>query len=104
MTTYPAGWEKLKNMLVQGLKWSLILVALMKKIFFVNVKEVSWNVPTKPLVTELFTLMELCPCGCLPGSGLHGVPSATSLLSQGKETPLRGAASSAGARLGAHLG
>lgn len=41
---------KVKNRLVQGQKWSLILVALMKCLLL-NVKEVALAVSTKPVVT-----------------------------------------------------
>lgn len=86
------------------LKWSLILVALMKKKFFFNVKEVALNMSAKTLVT----LRALCPVGALPlwfvcqSLGSPWV-SAISLLSLGEWHTITRCGICCWHQLGAHL-
>lgn len=87
------------------LKWSLILLALMKKNFcLLSVEEVALTVSAKPSVT----LKALCPDGALPlavslpGSGLTPVSVICLLSPREGNTITRGGICSWN-RLGAHL-
>lgn len=77
---------KVKNRLVQGRKWSLILVALMKCLFL-NVKEVAWAVATKPVVT--LRALSPSPCGLHPRLWTHVVSGSLSSCRGSGDTIIR---------------
>lgn len=94
---------KVKNRLVQGRKWSLILVALMKCLFL-NVKEVALAVSTKPVVTlrALSCDGSRAPVVCTLGSELTLCLVPYRPVGAGG-TSLQGVESAAGMGVGAHL-
>lgn len=94
---------KVKNRLVQGQKWSLILVALMKCLLL-NVKEVALAVSTKPVVTlrALSCDGARAPAVCTLGSELTLSLVPFCPVGVGG-TPFQGVESAAGTGVGAHL-
>lgn len=94
---------KVKNRLVQGRKWSLILVALMKCLFL-NVKEVTLAVSTKPVVTLRALSCDgfRAPVVCTLGSELTLCLVLYCPVGAGG-TSLQGVESAAGMGVGAHL-